>query len=394
MIVNSKPRVLLVMHNLPAEAVFLTAKFVRLLGETDVHLLVWDSQGNVDAFIRTNNLYAWKDKVHIGLSGRWQVIGHGFRLLRSVVENRKLRKAVFGNKNLKTIIKYLPVFRVKPDIIHFEFGTLATHIKELKELTGAKAIVSFRGYDLNFVGLDNPGYYNNVWEHADALHFLGNDLHKRALKRGYKGDKAEAIIPPAVDIGFFSPIPGKTENTVTQILSVGRLTWKKGYEFAILAMAYLRDKNMPFTYHIAGAGPHRQAIEYIIHENGLQDYVQVHENKSREEIRNMLRSADIFLHPSVSEGFSNAVIEAQACGLPVVCTDADGLPENVADGITGFVVPKWNPGAIADKIEWCIENKDKLKEAGIQGVKRAQERFNIKEQIKAFVQFYKRVHED
>ena len=64
-----------------------------------------------------------------------------------------------------------------------------------------------------------------------------------------------------------------------------------------------------------------------------------------------LRAADVLLHPAVSEGFGNAVMEAQAVEVPVVCTDADGLRENVVDGVTGLVVPRRDASALAAALE-------------------------------------------
>ena len=70
----------------------------------------------------------------------------------------------------------------------------------------------------------------------------------------------------------------------------------------------------------------------------------------QEKILEEMRGADVFLHSAVSEGFCNAVIEAQSMGLPVVCSDAGGLPENVSDGKTGYVVPRRQPAALAEKL--------------------------------------------
>jgi colanic acid/amylovoran biosynthesis glycosyltransferase len=393
---NKQPRVLLVMHNVPADSVFLAAKFIRLLERLDVHLLVWDEPKRIEAFIKSNNLNEHRGRIHNGISNSKQALTHVLTILLLILRDKKVRRFVFSQwskTSFATVFKYLPIFSLQPDIIHFEFGTLASDIKDLRQLTDAKTIVSFRGYDLNFVGLEEQAYYNKVWQYADALHFLGNDLKQRAIKRGYQSDKPEALIAPAIDTAIFSPRSSKAKNEVLKIISVGRLTWKKGFEFAILAMRKLGDKNIPFEYHIVGEGPHRQAIQYAIYENGLQQHIHIHGKKGSIGIRDLLRSADVFLHPAISEGFSNAVIEAQACGLSIICTDADGLAENIEDGITGFIVPKWDSAAIADKIEWCIANRGKLYSIGQKGVERVHAKFRIEDQVTAFVDFYNRVYE-
>jgi colanic acid/amylovoran biosynthesis glycosyltransferase len=94
------------------------------------------------------------------------------------------------------------------------------------------------------------------------------------------------------------------------------------------------------------------------------------------------------LHPAVSEGFSNAVLEAQAMGLPVVCTDADGLSENIENNLTGFVVPKWDAEAIAEKLVWCYSHQDEAMKMGEKGVERVNKLFKIEQQIDKFVKYY------
>ena len=68
-------------------------------------------------------------------------------------------------------------------------------------------------------------------------------------------------------------------------------------------------------------------------------------------VRDRLRQSDVFVLPSLSEGFCNAAVEAMACGLPVVMTNCGGVREGVADGVEGFIVPVRDPEAMAAAIE-------------------------------------------
>jgi colanic acid/amylovoran biosynthesis glycosyltransferase len=295
---------------------------------------------------------------------------------------------------LKLIISYLQAILLNPDIIHFEFGTLAQKGTKLKCLLNTKLSVSFRGYDLNYAGLDDNSYYTQVWQNFDGFHFLGNDLKKRAIKRGYTGGKIEALISPAVDTDFYKPSETKKNNDKLVIVSVGRLVWKKGYEYGIRAVATLKEEGIPFEYWIIGDGDNLQALQYTIEEFGLQSEVKLQGEQNAIEIKNKLEQAHVFLHPAISEGFSNAVLEAQAMGVPVICTDADGLAENIEDRITGFVVPKWDEKAIADKLLWCSRNKDKLQNMGRAGIERVNKLFRIEDQMDAFVKYYQKLGAD
>src|SRR5262249_2502214 len=104
--------------------------------------------------------------------------------------------------------------------------------------------------------------------------------------------------------------------------------------------------------------------------------------------------ADVLLHAAVSEGFCNAVIEAQAMARPVVCTDAGGLPENAVDGETGFVIPRRDPDAMAEKLILLASDPALRKRRGGAGRRRVVERFDRSRQVDSFVQFYRRVLQD
>src|SRR5262249_57501573 len=128
-----------------------------------------------------------------------------------------------------------------------------------------------------------------------------------------------------------------------RILSVGRLTWKKGYEHGLSAVAETIRRGVACEYRIVGDGEDRGLIAFTRHQLGLDESVELLGALPNDAIRRHLAWADVVLHSAVSEGFCNAVVEAQAAGLPVVSTDAGGLPENVADGETGFVLPPRHP---------------------------------------------------
>ena len=266
---------------------------------------------------------------------------------------------------------------LKPDLIHMEFGALAAERMYLKELLDCKMVVSFRGYDLNFVGLDNPDYYQEVWDQADALHLLGEDLWQRAQNRGCPPEKMHRLIPPAIDLMKFdagerqhTEVVGTSDRPL-RLASVGRLEWKKGYEYALQAVRLLVDQGICCEYRIIGGGAYLGAIGFARHQLGLENVVRFMGALTPQEVKAQLLWADVFLHAAVSEGFCNAVLEAQAMGLPVVCTDADGLPENVADGETGFVVPRRNPPALAEKLALLANEpyrRQKMGQAGRQRV--------------------------
>lgn len=282
----------------------------------------------------------------------------------------------------------------QPALVHFEFGTLAADRMYLPQWLGSKALVSFRGFDLNFVALDRPTYYQEVWDKADALHLLGEALWQRAQQRGCPGEKWHALIPPAIDTEFFDPgnrrhrdVAGSTQRPL-RILSVGRLEWKKGYEFALQAVSTLRQRGIHCEYRILGDGTYLEAVAYARHQLGLDETVCLLGSVPSGKVKEHMAWADLLLHAAVSEGFCNAVIEAQAMALPVVCSDADGLAENIEDGQTGFVVPRRNVPALAEKLQLLAEQPLLRQRLGANGRRRVIAKFQMKDQIAAFENLY------
>lgn len=313
---------------------------------------------------------------------------------RALLGHARQGWARWGLRTLRRIFLDAAFLKLRPALIHFEFGTLALDRIHLKQILSSRIVVSFRGYDLNFVGLEDPNYYAPVWAEADALHFLGEDLWRRARRRGCPPEKPHALIAPAIDAHFFNPsarahrdVAGTRERPLN-ILSVGRLEWKKGYEFALRATQLLRHRGLHCDYQIVGSGAYLEAVAFARHQMGLTGSVQILGPLSPPEVRDKMRRADVFLHAAVSEGFCNAVLEAQAMMLPVVCSDADGLAENVADGVTGFVVPRRDPQAMADKLSSLADSPALRQRLGEAARQRVLAQFRLPDQIDAFDRLY------
>ena len=325
------------------------------------------------------------------------------------------------------------IVALSPDVVHFEFGALAVGRTHLKRRLGCRLSVSFRGYDLSFVGLDDPDHYAAVWRDADAIHTLGRDLWQRALRRGCPPDKPHALIPPAVDADLFRPATAGAEEAQAsrgageqgsqvampratrhsppatrsasedadsaffgslaplRLLSVGRLEWKKGYEYALEAARLLKVQGVPFTYRILGGGSYLEPLAFARHRLGLEAEVEFLGARPQADVLAQMRWADVLLHPAVSEGFGNAVLEAQAMALPVVCSDADGLSENVADGLTGFVVPRRDAAALAAALARLAADPALRRRMGAAGRERVQTCFRPEPQIAAFDRFFRQL---
>ncbi|MDQ3889807.1 MAG: glycosyltransferase, partial [Actinomycetota bacterium] len=281
---------------------------------------------------------------------------------------------------------------LEPDLVHFGYGTLARGRMHVRELLGCSVAVSFRGYDINYFGLDDPGCYDDVWAGADILHLVSEDIWKRAQRRGCPPDKPHLVVTDAVEVDRFTVPERRREEAGTRplhIVGVGRLHWKKGYDYALSALRALLDSGVDARYRIVGEGPHREPMMFAIHELELEDHVELLGARTAGEVQETMRWADVCLHAAVSEGFCVSVIEAQAMGLPVVCTDADGLSENVEDGVTGFVVTKRDSRALAERLAELARDAGLRHRMGAAGRRRAEEQFDLSRQLDGLESLYR-----
>lgn len=147
----------------------------------------------------------------------------------------------------------------------------------------------------------------------------------------------------------------------------------KGHRWFLDAWASVLRTCPSATALLVGDGPERGAAEIRAAELGLGEGVQF--LGSRRDVPQLLALADVFVHPSLEEGFSNAVLEAMASACPVVVTNVGGTPEAVIDGKTGWVVPPRDAMALADAMVRVLAAPDRGRAMGKAGQRRVHERF-------------------
>lgn len=383
---------------------FIVSKALGLVDRGhDVHLVCGASpRANWDAFGPDHRVHELRDRVHQvpATDLQWSSVEPTARQLavlarapRAAVRRYRSHDASRLGHRLRHLLLDAPLVAIAPDVVHFEFGSQATSRMDIRDRLGTAVTVSFRGFDLNYVGLDHPDHYRPVWDGADGIHVLGQDLWRRAVRRGAPATLAHTVIPPAIDLTAIDPGPPRpgrpgTPGDPLRLVSVGRLHWKKGYEYALEAVALLRARGLTVEHRIIGDGELLGAVAFWRHQLALDDAVHLLRSVPPAEVARQLAWADVMVHAATSEGFCNAVIEAQAHGVPVACTDADGLPENVAHGESGIVVPRREPAKLADAIEHLAGDPEMRARMGAAGRSRVEQLFGLEDQLDAWEQFY------
>ena len=165
-------------------------------------------------------------------------------------------------------------------------------------------------------------------------------------------------------------------STALKILSVGRLTYQKAMEVLVKATDHLLKNGMKnFIIMIVGEGEQRIILEKMIEDFSIQKYIKL--VGIRSDVMNLMKEADLFVMTSRYEGLSIAMIEAMACGLPIIASDAPGINPYIKSGINGLLFPIGDDKALSKNIIKLGNNKKLRKKLSIEGKKCFNSEFNM-----------------
>ena len=176
-----------------------------------------------------------------------------------------------------------------------------------------------------------------------------------------------------IDYNEFKPLKNKPENTIPQILSVGRLVEKKGFQYLIKALNVLANRGLSFKCDIIGDGPLFGKINKQIKQYNLQGKVNLSGAVDSEKVKEYLSKADLFVLPCIKtsngdmDGIPVALMEAMAFEVPVISTNISGIPELIINGYNGVIVEEKNHVELADAIQSLLLNKDLREKYGKNG---------------------------
>jgi glycosyltransferase involved in cell wall biosynthesis len=272
---------------------------------------------------------------------------------------------------------------VAPDIVHVHFipGEARDHFyyRGLPRL-----VVSTYGADVVFE--DHAPASRATIRRVTSL--LGQATRVTALsqfleyetRKYVQPDCKIPVIPFGVDCEQFRP-PARRDYTLSKPVVLGfikQLSPKYGPEYLLEAFATIHAKRPATKLIFAGGGPMESALRSRVAELGLGMNVEFVGRRPHAAVPDLMHQLDVFVMPSSfeSETFGVAAVEASACGLPVVASAVGGVPEAVADGITGFLVPPRNPAAVAAACLKLIDQPSLRQSMGAAGRQFALDRYN------------------
>lgn len=220
---------------------------------------------------------------------------------------------------------------------------------------------------------------------ADRVIAISDSLRRFTVDQvGVPAEKVETIHygldePPRA---WGTNPPDAVPENARVVLSTSRLTRQKGIDVAVEALSFLPDD---VVLVVLGEGPEREPLEALARERVVESRVILPGRVP--DVASWLRRASVYVQPARWEGFGLAVLEAMVCGVPVVATNVSSLPELVADGETGLLVPPDDPAALARAIEGALADPA----LGAAGLARARREFSVQRMADRTVALYERL---
>ena len=342
--------------------------------------------------LQTFKTRAWEGPIPVRLAWLAWLLAQGLlraphvvgRFWRFAAKERSLAE------RLRVLNRLLPYADVPCDVIYFPWNSAAIDYLPLFEID-RPVVISCRGSQVN-VAPHNPRRsvaegLPVTFRKASLVHCVSEAIEAEAGRYGLDAKKSR-VIHTGVDPTFFSPPETRTPSDRIRIVTTGRLDWNKGLTYGLQAIRGLVDAGVPVVFSIIGDGADRQRILFAIDDLGLHDSVRLLGRLSPIAVRSELRRSDIFVLPSLTEGLSNAGVEAMGCGLPVVLTDVGGAREAVADGVEGFVVPLWDVPALSEALLRLARDHELRLRMGRAARERVLRDFTAERHVREFVRLF------
>jgi glycosyltransferase involved in cell wall biosynthesis len=371
-------------------------------GNKVVVVTPFDSQfrRDSDPFKIVTYKYIWPDSLH--------VLGYSQTMERDEVLRKRAYLLLFFLLLFGTIALFKTVKKEKVEIINVHWilpnGLMAAIVSRL---TGVPYVVTLPGTDAYLAYRYKLFGFIAKWVAQNSSGIISNSSwHLNRILRLKVSDKRTDIISYPTDVSKIKPLKRGLEkyrkkHTLNKdnlvILAIGRLVYKKGFDYLIRAMPEIVSKYPRVRLLIGGDGDLRQDWEKLAKKLRVDDKILFLGNIKRDEIVYYYNLSDIMVAPSIVDKKGNVdggpvvSFESMACGKPQIVTNVLGVADIIKDGVNGFIVPQRNSKAIARALEKLIKSKETRVKMGKANRKLISSELSIKTVGERYTKFFEQV---
>ena len=272
----------------------------------------------------------------------------------SQLRNKKPKKSVLQ----KRISKYLTQNKVQAVLA--EYGPSGVEMLPVCMNAHIPLVVHFHGYDafrsdiLQSYGTE----YQNMFDYSSAVVTVSRDMYQQIVGLGCPEEKVH-LIPYGIDTALFA-YEGRGPSST--FVSCGRFVDKKGHKYLIKAFGRLCQEYSSAKLILIGEGPLLLESEQLIHEMGIDKNVEFAGVLDASSMREIYHKAGAYVQHSITshnndqEGTPLSILEAGACGLPVIASKHGGIKEVIMDGQTGFLIDEQDTESLYQRMKYVLEN--------------------------------------
>jgi glycosyltransferase involved in cell wall biosynthesis len=275
--------------------------------------------------------------------------------------------------------------RLKPDVIITgeDFQPNSILIALFQGFIGSRFIVINEKYFLSRVNYLIPFHRMVqmlltrpfVWRKACRILPRSQAAWRYAMRNGAPGPKMN-VIPMGIETSRTTSLNRPSDDSVLELLSVGRLIVLKGYQYLIRALAELKNEGIVVRLTMVGEEYLKDWLRAIALRLGVETQIQFKGLIPHNELLDLYKEYDIYIQPSIVEVVGLAALEALASGRALIVSDVGGLADIVRNGGNGFRVPSANPHALADAIKILHHDRRLLVSMQKESLRMAEERFS------------------
>jgi colanic acid/amylovoran biosynthesis glycosyltransferase len=303
----------------------------------------------------------------------------------------------------------LALQNISPSIIHAHFGPNGSFILKPSIQNKIPIITSFYGYDVNPIHFTKKKWlfknstYKKLKSAGNNFLVMSKDMKNDLLNIGFPEERI-LIHHHGLDVDefYFGDRSLEIKKDKIKFLQLGRLVQKKGQINVLKALKILKearkDKNIELTF--VGSGNCLDELKKYVQENDLIKYVTFYEHINHEELLQIFKDHDIFIHPSIKtsngekEGIPTSILEAMSSGMPIISTYHAGIPEAISNGEEGILVQENDTESLAEAMFSLANNSQMQKSMGNKAILKVRRNYDIKNQIKNLETIYRNVIKD
>jgi glycosyltransferase involved in cell wall biosynthesis len=278
----------------------------------------------------------------------------------------------------KQVLNVVAAFR--PDVIMVHGTSLAVVILGFRLLAGSRWCVVVRETQPNhqktaieWLGSFMAAYLSN------AVVYLTEEYKAEVEKRLHarSNRKSAHVIPNGVNLTDISPRKVRPDGPL-RLAMVSRLVPLKDHSTLVEALRLLviERRHVDLELYVAGDGPLRATLEALVAAAGLTHVVRFTGVLSKQEVLELLRSVDIYVHCTLGEGMSNSILQAMASSLPVVASDVRGVSNMIVAGKDGLLVPSGSASLLADALDELLRSPELRATLGANARRKVEERWS------------------